>query len=148
MPMNHATSQAGRGLDRVALAVLAVFAALSFFVLGGRARAADPKDGIAVIESEQKLILGFAYPTAKKVDSLKATDKTTNLDGAFSVTVRFNYIDKDGDDAYVSLKFKFDKNGKMTDVTETSRSSFWAAFFTADLVIEAVKAAIRNDDKL
>lgn len=135
--MTHATQFAAR-----AAAVLAVL------ILGGVAGAAEPKDGARVIEDNQKLIIGFAYPTTKKIDSLKLVDDSANRDGSFSLTVRFNITDSDGDPAYVTLKFKFDKSARLTDVSETGRSSIWPSFGTATLVLEAVKAAIRNDDKL
>lgn len=142
-------SPATRTLDRLGLAVVAALAALTILILSGRASAADPtKDAVKMIEDNQKLVIGFAYPTTKSVDSLKLVDDGVNKDGSFYLTVKFGITDSDGDPAHVTLKFKFDKSAKLTDVSETNRSSIWPSFATAKLVLEAVKAAIRNDDKL
>ncbi len=140
-----------RELNWVTSAIMAILVVTISSVLGvGHASAADPpgsKTAARMVTTNGKMILGFAYPTAKKLDKIELDDTDQSRDGSFTLTYTVDYTDKDGDAAYVTLKFTFDKSGKMLGVKETSRSSFWPAFGTAKLVLEATKEIIRNDEK-
>lgn len=128
--------------------------ALGFALSAQPARADEPLVGLKaahrVIKSEAKVVLGFAYPTNKRLSSVEYDEDASEkfYDGSYQLTYTLNYVDSDGDDAYVSLKFDFDKRGKLTSITDGGHSSFFAPFFGAGLTLELVKAAIKNDEQL
>lgn len=137
-------------LNRLNLVAATVLFTLTFGVLGnGRAYAADPIDDAAkTIEKNHKDINSFAYPSLKRSESVVYKNETTNRDGSFTLTYRFNYRDSDNDPAHVTLKFLYNSAGKMTDIVEVDRSSFWESFTTANILLAVVKEGIKNDPKL
>jgi len=146
--MNNATF-GGRVLNGTSLGVVTAL----FLVLGGtagRAAAEDQpevKDAARMIQTNAKVIQAFAYPTTKKLTGTEYVKGVPYKDGSFALTYNFDYTDSDNDPAYVTLKFTFDKTGKMRSIEEVDRSSFWPAFGTAKLALEVLKESIRNDEQ-
>ncbi|MBY0513986.1 MAG: hypothetical protein K2P78_08765 [Gemmataceae bacterium] len=145
------TTFAGRMLTGTSFGVVAAMAVATAMVLGGAGRAAasdqEVRDAGKMVTTNAKVIQAFAYPTTKKLTGTEFVKGVRNADGGFSLTYNFDYVDSDGDDAYVTLKFTFTASGKMKKVEEVSRSSFWPAFGTAKLALEVLKESIRNDEK-
>jgi hypothetical protein len=138
------------GTKRVVIVLLGTVLGLALSALPSRAdeELVGLKAAHRVIKSEAKAVLGFAYPTAKRVSSVEYDDGVRFEGGGYRLIYAINYVDSDGDDAYVSLKFDFDKRGKLTSISDKAHSSFFPPFLTAGLFLELMKTAIKNDPKL
>ena len=152
----HARSSRRTRLGTVALVALLVLA-----FGGAPACAADPSQatldaahamvvGTGKNKGNDKLVLGFCYPTAKSLSGVEYLSKTVANDGSFTLTYNYDYKDSDGDAAYFQLRYSFSANGKITAarLVPGKHSSFWAPFSTAEIVLGAMKEAVRGDDKL
>jgi hypothetical protein len=95
-----------------------------------------------LILSEGKTILGLAHPTVRFTD-VDNDGRTDYRDGSYQLSYVFNFRDGD-DDGYRVLRFSFDKEGKLSNITSGAGSPFVPAFFGGDLVLEALKAGLRE----
>ncbi len=116
-----------QGTKRNVTVLLGVFLALVVSALP--ARADDEPVGIKaahrVIKAQGKVVLGFAYPTAKRLTGVEYDEGSKFGDGSYQLTYTLNYVDSDGDSAYATLKFNFAKDGKLASIKDKAHSSFF-----------------------
>ena len=67
----------------------------------------------------------------------------SNRDGSYRLSYVFNFSDG-GEAGYRVIHFDFDREGKLTGLTPGSGSSFIPAFLGSDLVLEVVKAGLKD----
>ena len=113
------------------------FAIALLAAAAGLARAEDapnPRPGQRMIESEAKMLLAFAYPTAKRLGQVECDGVRKGFNGGYSLDYTLNYVDSDGDPAYVSLRFSFTAAGKVASgalAPAIVRAAAGSAFATA-----------------
>jgi hypothetical protein len=151
-----------RLLDRFGLAALiALFVLTGTALAGGRVTAVEPTQeildeahamivGSGTNKGNDKLVLGFSYPTAKSLTRIDYLNKSVAGDGSFTLTYKYLYRDNDNDPADFEMRFDFSAKGKLTGArpVQNKHSSFWPPMSTAEITLDLVKETIRNDEKL
>jgi hypothetical protein len=120
--------------------------ALAGLLVVPKSFAQDTKAGAKLVEHNQKFIMNVAYPTNKRLDSIRQVDSKVGA-GGFSLDYEFKYTDSDGDPAKVTFRFQFQRNGTLDAIQTVYTSSFWPPFSTVKLLAEVLREACKNDDK-
>jgi hypothetical protein len=154
----NARSQFARPFGRVRVAVSTAVAVALF---AGTAAAAEPTQaaidaahamiaGTGANKGNDKLVLGFCYPTARSLNGVEYVSGTAAKDGTFDLTYRYKYKDGDNDPADFQLKFSFSATGKITAarVVPGKHSSFWPPLSLAEITLGRTKEAIRSDEQM
>jgi hypothetical protein len=145
---------------RFGSAVAAGLVGLLWVAPGGGGAAAEPTReqldaaramvaGTGKNKGNDKLVLGFAYPTARGVTKIDYVSKTAADDGSFTLTYRYTYRDRDNDPQDFQMRFEFGATGKLTGARPVAdkHSSFWPPMTAAELTLGLLQEAIRNDEK-
>jgi len=127
-----------------------VLAAMMALMLAGSASAGEPvglKAAQRVLNGEAKMILLLAHPTCKLTKS-GIDEVKTFTDGSYQVVATHDYVDGDREPGYRTLRFNFDKNGKLTGIADGPGTGFIPPFFASGLILEVIKGQVRNDPKM
>lgn len=95
-----------------------------------------------LIGSETRGILGLAHPTVRYT-GIENDGRENYRDGSYRLSYVFNFSDG-GESGYRVIHFNFDKAGKLTALSFGSGSTLVPAFFGSDLILEVVKAGLKE----
>jgi len=80
------------------------------------------------IEDGAGKITKLAYVSSRSHTKVEYVSGKSYKDDSFSLTYKFSYRDNDNDPQTYTLRFAYDKTGKMTDIATVNHSSFWEPF--------------------
>lgn len=133
---------------RLVLAAAALAAIMAW--ASASARADEPigiKAAQRLLKGEAKMILLLAHPTCTLTRS-DIDDVRTFDNGSYQVVSTFDYRDSDREEGYRTLRFNFDSKGKLYSITDGPGTGFVPPFFASGLILEVIKAQVRNDPKM